>query len=173
MAKTPKAATKKPRADKAVSTKSTAKVVGKIDAAKKDRRGTPKGNASGVGRGRGGGGKIGNPPFVPTPEQRIEVCAMVACGTEQGIIADILGCSVDTLQRHFRAELERGKARLLGRIGGSMFRDALDPNKPNYHDSRKYVLARVGGWKATTSVEASGPGGGALVVTINGADAKL
>lgn len=151
MARTSKrpAAKSKPK-----STKLAPKVIQK----RTDKRGTPKGK----GTVKANRGKIGNPPFVATDEQRIEVCAMVAAGADQDVIADLMGFSVDTLTRHFKPELDRGAGRMLGKIGGSMVRDALDEKKPNYHDARKYVLARRGGWKTTTTVEASGPNGGPI-----------
>lgn len=114
-----------------------------------DRRGAPK-------------GEFKNPPFEPTDEQRIQVEAMIAAGTKHAIIAELMGFSEDTLKRHFDPEVERGRERALAKIGGSFVQKALDPKDKDHHDAQKYVLARIGGWKTTTSVEASGPGGGPI-----------
>jgi hypothetical protein len=131
------------------------------DKPKADRRGTPKGKATGAGKGRGGGGKVGNPKFVATDEQRIRVEAMVAAGAQQWFIAEDLNISEDTLQRHFAKELQHGKERALSKIGASMVGRALAGD----HDAGKYVLARIGGWKNTTALEQSGPDGGPIVYT--------
>lgn len=103
-------------------------------------------------------GSFGNTPFVPTAEQRIQVEAYVAAGAEQELIAEYTGLSEDTLQRHFRSELDHGKARALTKIGGSMIKRALDGDA----DLGKFVMARIGGWKAATAVENTGPNGGPM-----------
>lgn len=129
------------RADTA-KRKATAKAKPKRKA---DKRGAP-------------GGRFKNPPFVATAEQRIRVEAMVAAGAQQWLIAEDLGLSEDTLQRHFRPELDEGKHRAISKIGGSMVQKALNGDQ----DAAKFVLARIGGWKSTTAVENSGPNGGPM-----------
>lgn len=130
-----------------------------------DRRGTPKGK----GTVKANGGSIGNPSYDPTPENCIRVEAMVAAGAEQWFIAEELGISLMTLKRHHRPQLDHGKQRVDWKVGGSIAQKALDGDP----DFMKFYAARRAGWKTTTAVEASGPGGGAIVVTINGVDAKL
>jgi hypothetical protein len=146
----------------------TAAARAKPGAAKKrvDKRGTPKGKGTRTGgpgaEGRGGKpkGRIGNPPFIATHEQRIQVEAYIAAGAQQWLIAEYLGISDDTLTRHFRVELEFGKQRAISKIGASMVKKALEGD----HDAAKYVLARIGGWKQTTAVEQSGPNGAPIEV---------
>lgn len=151
----PRAPAGKPK--KVLSKKSSATAVKKIDKAKpkpkrKDKRGAPKVTD----RKRPLKGHRGNPPYEVRPEDRIRVEAWVAVGAKQELIAEMLSISVDTLQRHFRAELDHGKDRALSKIGGSMVADALNGDK----DSQKFVLARIGGWKA--GLEHSGPNGGPI-----------
>lgn len=151
-----------------VSRKSTTKA-GK----KTDKRGCPKGKGvTKGGPGKAGSGtkrkgKIGNPPYEPTLENRIRVEAMVAVGAQQWFIAEELGVSEDTLQLHHRRELDHGKDRVDARIGGSIVQRAVDGDT----DLMKFYAARRMGWKTTTEV--SGPAGGPLTVVIAGADAKL
>jgi hypothetical protein len=136
-----------------------------------DRRGTPPGKATrSGGPGKGGKapkGRIGNPPFKPTKAQRRRVVELVAGsphfrgGAPQWFIARDLSISEDTLQRHFREELDTGTDQALALIGASMMGRALDGD----HDAQKYVLARRGNWKTTTAVEQSGPDGGPIRYT--------
>lgn len=134
----------------------------KAPAKRTDRRGTPKGK--GIAKGGPGAtssgkkrkGRIGNPPHKPTDENRIRVDAMVTAGAQQWLIAEELGLSEDTLQRHYRSQLEHGSHRALSKIGSSMIKRALDGD----HDAAKFVLARRAGWK--TGTELSGPDGGPI-----------
>jgi hypothetical protein len=71
-----------------------------------DKRGTPKGKGTAAGgpgattSGKKRKGRIGNPRYVVTAEDRIRVEAMVTAGAQQWYIAEQLGVSEDTLQRH-------------------------------------------------------------------------
>lgn len=125
------------------------------DKAKKDRRGTPKGKGTIK---RSNGSKIGNPKFEPTDLQRELVLSHAAVGTPQAIIAEELNISEDTLQRHFRKELDQGLARANSRLGSVLYKGALDG------DTKKLEMwfDRRGGaeWQKKTGVELSGPGGG-------------
>lgn len=133
-----------------------AKPKAKATAAKKraDKRGAPKGKGTISGK-KVNGGRIGNPPFKPTDEQRIQVEAYVAAGAQQWLIAEYLGISTDTLQRHFAVELEHGTARVNAKVGSSIVKKALDGDA----DFMRFYAARRAGWKTTTAVEQSGPGG--------------
>lgn len=111
------------------------------------------------------GGRIGNPPFVPTDQQRAEVRALAQIFPPhaQHHIAIRLDISEDTLSRHFRYELARGRADMLAAVGAQMIKRAIhganaegvtgDP------DMQKFIMARLGGWGR---VEVTGPGGGPI-----------
>lgn len=66
------------------------------------------------------GGAGGQLPFVATPEQRVQVRRMVACGFTRESIAVITSIPESTLEKHFPFELQHGKlisdARILGGI---------------------------------------------------------
>lgn len=162
-------AQKKPAAKavklKVVAKKSTAKVAKKnskpaVAAPRKDRRGTPKGKATGVGKGRGGGGKIGNPKFVPTDEQRALVLSHAATATPYPIIAEELKIGESTLKRYFAKELEQGLPRANSRLGGVVYKEALAGNLR----AVEMWFDRRGGveWRKKSGVELSGPNGGAI-----------
>ncbi len=141
MAQPPKKATpKKPRASK--SRKPTAKAVKKIDTLppkKPSRRGTPKGKGVVAGR---NGGRIGNPKFKPTDEQRKIVETHAACGTPHWLIALELKITLPTLQKYFRYELDTGLLRVNARIGSLVAKQALTGDRP----SQSLWLKSRGGW---------------------------
>ncbi len=80
------------------------------------------------------GGQIGQPPFVPTPEQREQVLEFVAVGLAQKQIIQLIKhpdgspISLITLQRHFREELDTGGIQAIGKVGGAIFRGAMAGN---------------------------------------------
>lgn len=124
-----------------------------------DKRGTPKGAGTVPG---GRGGMIGNPPFVPTEHQRLQVRALAQIFPPhaQRFIALKMGFSEDTLTRHFRDDLDLGRADMLAAVGSQLIKRALngaDESVKGDLDAQKFVMARLGGW--TQRVEMSGPGG--------------
>ena len=75
----------------------------------------------------------GQPPFVPTPEQRLMVQILASNGTPQDVIArnirrakgDTKGISEPTLRKAFREELDCGYADTLARMGATVVREGL------------------------------------------------
>jgi hypothetical protein len=132
------------------SKKPTTNAVKKID-----KRGCPKGK--GTRAGKGGGGRIGQPPFKATDKQRELVLSHAACGTPRHIIADEIGISEDTLTRHFRKELDDGLPRANARLGGVLFKAA---EKGDMRALEQWFDRRGGAeWKKKTALEHSGPNG--------------
>ena len=64
--------------------------------------------------------------FVPTEDQRETVVGLKSIGATSERIASILKISVDTLDKHFKQELESGLQTVLGQIASNLFRQALD-----------------------------------------------
>jgi len=62
----------------------------------------------------------GGTRFTPTEEQRIGVAGLVALGTRQEVIAEILGIVPATLKKYFRDELARGKEKFHSLIGNNI-----------------------------------------------------
>lgn len=136
-----------------------------------DARGTPPGAGTVI---TARGGRIGNPPYQATEAQRQKVRTLAKTFPihAEKLIARLIGCSVDTLRRHFEDDLELGRAEMLASVGAQMITraiqgdDAVDANgkllTPGNLDAQKYILARLGGW--TTKVEHSGPGGGPVEI---------
>jgi hypothetical protein len=133
-----------------------------------DARGTPRGAGTVA---PAHGGLIGNPRFVPTDEQRLKVRTLAKTFPthSQHLIAVLLGISDDTLTRHFKDDLELGRAEMLAAIGSQMIQRAIDAETIDGKgqkvakgdlDAQKFILARLGGW--TTKVEMTGKGGGPI-----------
>lgn len=69
--------------------------------------------------------KGGRPPHVPTEANRQAVSLHATVGTRQEVIAEILGISVDTLQRYYRSELDTSRERANASVGGALFKKAM------------------------------------------------
>ena len=74
---------------------------------KEDRRGAP---ATGSRVGTEYEGHRGNLPHVPTDESRRQVETLAGLQISQAEIAMVLDVSPDTIQKHYPAEFQRGKA---------------------------------------------------------------
>lgn len=114
-----------------------------------DRRGAPPGHK-------------GNPPFVPTEDQRKQARTLAQTFPVHGehFIAAKMGISRDTLRRHFADDMMMGRAEMLASIGAQMINRALNadavgndgkPIAKGDIEAQKFVLSRLGGW--TTKVE--------------------
>lgn len=118
------------------------------------RRGTPKGRAVIE---QPHGGRIGNPPFQPTEEQREQVRTYAKCFPvhAEESIATLMGISRSTLRLHFEKDLKLARAQMCASIGAQMINRAMDANNQSVKgdiEAQKYVLARLCGW--TTKVDA-------------------
>lgn len=134
-----------------------------------DARGAPKGAGTVT---PAHGGRIGNPPFVPTDEQRSRVRTLAQTHPEHSNhrIAIQLGISRATLERHFRDDIDLGRAQMISAIGAQMIQRALrgndalgadgNPLCPGDLDAQKFILARLGGW--STKIEHTGKDGGPI-----------
>ena len=65
--------------------------------------------------------KPGTKPMVPTQDQREMVTRLASVGTRQDVIARILKISIDTLARHFRAELDCGVEEANAQVAATLF----------------------------------------------------
>lgn len=117
-----------------------------------DARGTP----PGAGTVESNGGKIGNPPFNATPDQRRDVEAWVRAGCTADDIAVLLDVSRSTVDRHFKRELQLGRAKLKVALGGKLVKMALEGDKT----SLIFWLRTQAKWN--TRVEHVGADGGPI-----------
>lgn len=107
-------------------------------------------------------GHKGNVAFEPTDAQRQQVRTYAQVFPEHSNqrIATLMGFSRSTLERHFRDDLDLGRAQLLASVGAQVINAALNSGHQTAkgdRDLQKFILARLGGW--TTKVEMSGKDG--------------
>lgn len=98
---------------------------------------------------------IGNPPHVPTDANREKV-RTYAKVMSQEMIANALGVSTDTLQRHYRKEFNEGKREAVASVGAKLLSKALAGNLT----AMIFYLRTQGGWAVRH--EHTGPNGGPL-----------
>jgi hypothetical protein len=131
-----------------------------------DRRGAPAGKTTMMIEANGG--IIGNPPFVPTDEQRALVLDLSKRFPHQGRnhIATIMGISVSTLDKYFSSEMAMGRAQMLAAVAGQLINRAIhgDANGPDGKplakgdlDAQKFILARMGGWSMKAEISLPPP----------------
>ena len=81
-------------------------------------------------KGKNGGARpgAGRPMFVPTQQERDQVETMSGFGVPFDQIAALVrnGIDLDTLRKHFSAELINGKAKANQKIGRSIYNKAMD-----------------------------------------------
>jgi hypothetical protein len=118
----------------------------------------------GLAPGRGGGpGSTGQPPFIPTDEQRTEVKKLVACGFTIESISIIMTIPHATLERHFPFELQHGKLLVDAKILGGIVTQAIEGDKTM---SIFWAKAR-GGWR-DVGKDSDAPGASAVfAININ------
>jgi hypothetical protein len=63
-------------------------------------------------------------PHEPTDASRQLVALHATMGTQQEVIADILGIDPKTLRKHYRVELDQSMAKANAQIGGALFNKA-------------------------------------------------
>jgi hypothetical protein len=80
------------------------------------------GRAPGLG---GESGRVGQVPFVASEAQKQAVMALVAVGTSNKVMADVLRIPERTLNRHFREELKHGRALIHARVAAGITAKAL------------------------------------------------
>ena len=71
------------------------------------------------------GKKRGPKPHEPTDAMRQTVSLHATVGTRQEVIAEILGISVDSLQRHYRSELDTSREKANANVGGALYKKAM------------------------------------------------
>lgn len=95
--------------------------------------------------------------FVATPAERRMVKAMASFGINQeAIVCCILRpagktgeakpISTDTLQRHFRSELDSGLPDFLFRVAKGLGQTALDRKHPSHAAASMFIMKCRGGW---------------------------
>src|SRR3982751_6740596 len=106
---------------------------------------------------------------APTPESRKQVETMSGLLLPHDDIASILGISDETLRKHYRAELDVGRAK-----GNLTTTDRLHKKAKDGNVAALIFLAKVRmGWSEKIKVENSGPDGGPLKVYMSMTEEEL
>lgn len=135
--------TKKPTTSNAENTPAAEPRLTKT--AEVDKRGAPPGHR-------------GNPPHVPTDENRKIVKALVAYGVVQDDIAKQLDVSVDTLQRHYRREIDTAANEANAKVAERLFKKCMDGDTT----SLIFWLKTRAKWSETHKHEHTGAQGGPI-----------
>jgi DNA-binding CsgD family transcriptional regulator len=115
------------------------------------------------------GGAIGMKPHEVTDEKRRQVRELAGLQISQQEIADVMGISADTIQRHYSEDFHQGRAAFALKVRKHAFNLALgelvDPDKPELgykahftpdRDMTKFVLRSQFGWEDTTKIRHEG-----------------
>ena len=89
--------------------------------------------------------KRGRPPIVVAEKDRRVAALLAGLGVDQRNIAMALGIGHNTLAKHFRSELDNGKALVEARLAGNMFRMASGDNAHAYR-AMVFLLRTRFGW---------------------------
>lgn len=129
-------------------------------APKKPHNGCPPGAGTIPG---GRGGKIGNPPFEPTQEQREQVLAE-AVHWGHTALARRMGIDHKTLIKHFREELDMAAEQMVADVSAKLYEKAMAGDGAN----QRFILERVGKgiWLPKQLHEHTGPGGEPIKVDL-------
>ena len=91
----------------------------------------------------------------PTDAQRQLVQLHATIGTQQAVIADIIGIDAKTLRKHYREELDQSMAKANAQIGGALF------NKAKGGDTAAMIfwMKTRAGWREKQEVDLSSSDG--------------
>ena len=79
---------------------------------------------------------------VPTDETRLLVRELYACGVKRQRIAERFDIDEDTLNKHYKEELDNHKEHLISRLGMGLINDALEGDQK----AREFYLKCQGRW---------------------------
>jgi hypothetical protein len=104
--------------------------------------------------------------YQPTAESRQLVQLHATIGTQQEVIADIIGIDAKTLRKHYREELDQSMAKANAQIAGALF------NNAKHGDTAAMIvwMKTRAGWRETQNLEHTGPGGAPLSIRVEYTD---
>ena len=121
--------------------------------------------------------KGGRPPFEPTDEQRKNVEAMTGFGIPQEEIAALIEnpqtgkpITKNTLCRHFRQELDTGKAKMISVVANCLYKTATERKGHEHVTACIFILKTQGGWTEKTVIKHTGEDDGPIRVEHRFAD---
>lgn len=97
------------------------------------------------------GRTLGAKDHVPTEQSRKQVEMLIGYGLKHDAIAAVIGVSDETLRKHYRAELDHGKAKVIAQVANSLVKKALS-DRPDAINAAKFYLERQGQWTETKTI---------------------
>ena len=111
----------------------------------------------------------GRPAHDPTDKMREQVRSHIAVGTTQEDVARLMGISVDTLAKHYRAEIDTAVAQANATVAGKLFSTATGKRTgatvADETRAQIFWLKTRAGWRETERHEVVGDGGGPVRTT--------
>jgi hypothetical protein len=101
----------------------------------------------------------GRRKYEPTDKDIRIVEAMARCGMPQDAIARVLGIDGKTLRKHFRVELDTSADKANAAVANKAYQMAVTGSPP----AATFFWLKCHGWRETSRVEHTGPGGRSLV----------
>ena len=98
---------------------------------------------------------MAQPSFKPTEAQRKLVEQLSGFGIPQRMICSLVEnqseggkpVSAETLEKYFRTELDRGKAKALSQVAGRLFKTAISGESSQAVTAAIFILKTQAGWK--------------------------
>lgn len=108
--------------------------------------------------------KTGNvAKYVPDDKSRRFVEMMTACGIPQKEICSVLSISLDTLQKHYREQLDTGVPKANAQVAQTLYKRALAGDV----SCMIFWLKTRAGWRDVSRTEISGPDGGPVQQSVS------
>lgn len=89
----------------------------------------------------------GRPQHAPTDQTRRQIEMMVAFGNTQDQICQIMGFSLPTLHKHYRAELDLGMVKASNAVAMNLWRQATKDDPRSVRAAEIWLTNRAG-WSA-------------------------
>lgn len=88
--------------------------------------------------------KVGRPPFPVTPQSKRVVQLLAGTGVLRSEIATAIGCSLATLERHYKTELASAQTLLTAQAVSTLFRAMRAGGRAAVAAAAFYLKARAG-----------------------------
>jgi hypothetical protein len=114
-------------------------------------------------------------PHKPTPAKRKMVRNMAIAGVPTDTIRKIMEIgSKTTLYKHYRADLEQGKAEMLGQVAGRLFENAMHDDGRISNPAAMFIMKTQAGWREKSDVNVTSDDGSMSPrsITVVGVDAE-
>lgn len=95
--------------------------------------------------------KPGRPEHKPTAKDRAEVEQLAGFGIPQDDIAKLIGINRNTLEKHYRQELDNGATKAIAKVAGALFKRAMGDDAAAV-SAQIFFLKTRARWSETVNV---------------------